>query len=69
MQGTPIAVLLSYKTQFSTYRIKIARVIRVPEGLGRANDSYLPYLKEFSESLEDFCQQHPWQFFNYHNMW
>lgn len=69
MQGTPIAVVFSYKTDFSTYRIHLARVIRVPAGLGRSNEAYLPYLQQFVEALETFVQSHPWDFFNFHDMW
>ena len=69
MQGTPIAVLFSYKTGFSTYRIEISRVIRVPAGLGRNNTAYAPYLRQYVEALEGFASSHPWEFFNFHNMW
>ncbi|MDI6448625.1 lysophospholipid acyltransferase family protein [Anaerobaca lacustris] len=69
MQGTPVAVVFSYKTGFSTYRIQLARVIRVPTGLGRSNEAYVPYLQEFVAALETFVQSHPWQFFNFHDMW
>jgi len=69
MQGTPIAVVFSYKTGFSTYRIDLSRVIRVPIGLGRSNAAYAPYLQQFIEALERFVSCHPWQFFNFHDMW
>ncbi len=69
MQGTPVAVVFSYKTGFSTYRIRLARVIRVPAGLGRSNEAYLPYLRQFVEALETLVQSHPWDFFNFHDMW
>ncbi|UCG47398.1 MAG: hypothetical protein JSU94_18140 [Phycisphaerales bacterium] len=69
MQGTPIAVVFSFKTGFSCYRIQIARVIRVPAGLGRSNTAYAPYLQQFVEALEDFVSAHPWQFLNFHDMW
>lgn len=69
MQGTPIAVVFSYKTGFCTYRIELSRVIRVPVGLGRANAAYAPYLRQFVEALEQFVASHPWQFFNFHDMW
>ena len=69
MQGSPIAVVFSYKSGYSTYCIEIARVIRVPEGLGRSNQAYRAYLMEFVKTLEDFVEAHPWQFFNFHNMW
>ncbi len=69
MQGTPIAVVFSYKTGFSRYRIELARVIRVPAELGRSNGVYTPYLRQFVEALESFLSSHPWQFFNFHDMW
>ncbi len=69
MQGTPIAVVFSHKVEFSTYRIELARVIRVPVGLGRLNAVYSPYLQQFVGTLEAFVASHPWQFFNFHDMW
>jgi predicted LPLAT superfamily acyltransferase len=69
MNGTPIAVVASHKTDFSTYRLEIAKVIRVPMGLGRSNEAYGPYVQEFADALEEYCARYPWQFFNFHNMW
>jgi predicted LPLAT superfamily acyltransferase len=69
MQGTPIAVVFSYRTGFSTYHIELSRVIRVPAGLGRSNAAYAPYLAQFVATLEGFVSSHPWQFFNFHDMW
>jgi len=69
MQGTPIAVVFSHKTGFSRYHIELARVIRVPAELGRSNDAYAPYLRQFVEALEAFTSSHPWEFFNFHDMW
>ena len=69
MQGTPLAVVFSYKTGFSRYRIELARIIRVPAGLGRSNAAYAPFLQQFVEALETFASSHPWQFFNFHDMW
>jgi predicted LPLAT superfamily acyltransferase len=69
MQGSPIAVVSSFKTGFSRYRVELDRVIRVPAGLGRSNAAYAPYLQEYVEALEGFTASHPWQFFNFHDMW
>jgi predicted LPLAT superfamily acyltransferase len=69
MQGTPIAVIFSYKTGFSSYRIELARVIRVPGGIGRSNAAYMPFLRQFVDALEAFVVSQPWQFFNFHDMW
>ncbi|MCP4450377.1 MAG: lysophospholipid acyltransferase family protein [Planctomycetes bacterium] len=69
MKGTPIAVMMSQKSGFSTYRLEIADVIRVPANLGRSNKAYEAYLQRFVEALEEYCIRHPWQFYNFHNMW
>jgi predicted LPLAT superfamily acyltransferase len=69
MQGTPVAVVFSHKTGFARYRVELARVIRVPAGLGRSNAAYAPFLQQFVETLEAFTAAHPWQFFNFHDMW
>jgi len=69
MQSSPIAVVFSYKTGFSSYRIELARIIRIPAGLGRSNAAYALFLQQFVETLETFTASHPWQFFNFHDMW
>jgi predicted LPLAT superfamily acyltransferase len=62
-------VVYSYKTSFSICRVELARIIRVPPGLGRSNAVYAPYLQQFVETLETFAATHPWEFFNFHDMW
>ena len=67
--GAPIVVLLSYKVGPDSYEMKLYRTIRVPAGLGRGKDKFIPYTQEFAETLEGFCEEHPFQFFNFFNMW
>ena len=67
--GAPIVVLLSYKVGPDSYEMKLYRTIRVPGGLGRGKDKFIPYTQEFAATLEDFCREHPFQFFNFFNMW
>ena len=67
--GVPIAVLLTHKTGFSTYEIRLARVIRVPPHLGAAPAAYEPYAQQFADALEAFAMDHPWQFFNFYDLW
>ena len=50
-------------------RFQLARVIRVPAHLGRKPAAYLPYAREFSQALESFVADHPYQFFNFYDMW
>lgn len=67
--GAPIVALFSYKTGPDSYELKLYRTIRVPGGLGRGNAVFVPYVREFAETLEDFCTEHPFQFFNFFDMW
>ncbi len=67
--GAPIVVLFSYKTGPDSYSLKLYKIIRVPAGLGRGSSIYQPFVREFAESLEDFCREHPFQFFNFFDMW
>ena len=67
--GAPIAVLFSYKSGVDSYALKLYKTIRVPAGLGRGHNVFKPYVKEFAESLELFCAEHPFQFFNFFDMW
>ncbi len=67
--GAPVAVLLSAKTGRCTYDIRLARVIRPPAGLGRDPAAYAPWVSEFAASLESFVDRHPYQFFNFFDLW
>jgi predicted LPLAT superfamily acyltransferase len=67
--GAPVAVIFPYHTDAGGYALQIARVIRVPEQLGRAARGYQPYAAQFAAALEGFVAQHPYQFFNFFDMW
>ncbi|MDT8423976.1 MAG: lysophospholipid acyltransferase family protein [Desulfuromonadales bacterium] len=67
--GAPIVALFSYKTGADSYALKLYRTIRVPGGLGRGSAVFVPYVREFAETLEEFCTEHPFQFFNFFDMW
>jgi predicted LPLAT superfamily acyltransferase len=67
--GAPIGVLLSAKTGLDSYELRLARVIRVPAGLRRGNEAFVPYVRQFAETLEEYAQQYPYQFFNFYDMW
>jgi predicted LPLAT superfamily acyltransferase len=66
--GAPVAVIFPYELEGRT-RFQLARVIRVPAHLGRKPAAYLPYAREFSQALESFVADHPYQFFNFYDMW
>lgn len=67
--GVPIVVLLAPRTGMHTYELRLARLIAVPSGLGRGNKEYAPYAQQFIACLEEFVQEHPWQFFNFYDLW
>jgi len=67
--GAPVAVIFPYQTGEGGYALQVARVIRVPEHLGRSSEAYRPYAAQFVEALERFVAEHPYQFFNFFDMW
>lgn len=67
--GAPVAVLLSYRTGPGSYRMVLAREIRVPGKTGRGSAALQPYVAQFAEALEDYVGEHPYQFFNFYDMW
>jgi predicted LPLAT superfamily acyltransferase len=67
--GVPVVVLFSYKNDPDSYALKISKIIHVPSNLGRSGKQFLPYVTEYVQDLESFVQIHPYQFFNFYNMW
>ena len=67
--GAPVAVIFPYQTVEGGYALQVARVIRVPEHLGRSSQAYRPYAALFAGALEQFVAEHPYQFFNFFDMW
>ena len=67
--GAPVVVFFTRKDGPKSYQVQLARVIRVPEIKGRSAEVFAPFAQEFADVLEDFSRRHPYQFFNFHNMW
>ncbi len=67
--GAPVAVIFPYRSSSGEYALHVAQIIRVPENLGRTADAYLPFARKFVLSLEAFVSEHPYQFFNFYDMW
>lgn len=67
--GAPLAVIFPYRSAEGGYALQVARVIRVPGELGRNAAAYRPYAAEFAAALELFVAEHPYQFFNFFDMW
>lgn len=67
--GAPIVVLFSHKTSRRSYQIRLVKTIRVPPGLGRNPGVYTQWAREFTAELERYVAVHPFQFFNFFDMW
>lgn len=67
--GAPIAVLFSAKTGPASYQLELAKIIRVPAVAGRNGAAFASYVTEFAAALEKFTRDHPYQFFNFFDMW
>jgi len=66
--GAPIAVIFAFE-QEGRMTLQLAQTIRVPDGLGRKPAAYRPYAEQFSRALERFVADHPYQFFNFFDLW
>lgn len=67
--GAPIAVFFALRTGPGTVRHVLAKVIRVPGGLGKTPEAYEPYAEMYMEAMEGLVAAHPYQFFNLYDMW
>lgn len=67
--NVPMVVTFSHRTGPGRGRIWISRIIDVPEDLGRSTDAYRPYAQQFADGLGEFVTAHPFQFYNFFNMW
>ncbi len=69
VSGSPIVIIFPYKKGATEYGLELAKIIRVPERLGRSGDHFLLYMKEYVHELENFTKEYPFQFFNFYDMW
>jgi predicted LPLAT superfamily acyltransferase len=67
--GVPVVVMTAPRVGKRAYEMRMAKVIEVPRGLGRAAASYEPYCRQFAECIEAFVREYPWQFYNFFDMW
>ena len=67
--GAPIAVMFSHKSGPDSYELTVEGVIRVPPEPGRPEKVFGPYAAQFARALESYVQRHPYQFFNFFDMW
>jgi predicted LPLAT superfamily acyltransferase len=67
--GCPIATCFSYGMGPGRYGMIVDRITRVPPGIGRKAEEFVEYAAEFAEGLERFVTAHPYQFYNFFDMW
>jgi len=67
--GAPVVVMTAPRTGRRSYELRVAKVIEVPRGLGRAASNYAPCAQQFADCIEQFVTEHPWQFHNFFNLW
>ena len=67
--GAPVVVFFTYKDGPDSYRLQLAKEIRVPQLAGRNAATFRPYAEEFSAALDAYCAEHPYQFFNFFDLW
>ncbi|MBP1749605.1 MAG: putative acyltransferase, superfamily, partial [Deltaproteobacteria bacterium] len=67
--GAPIAVMFSHKSGPDSYELTVEGIIRVPHERGRPEKAFLPYAAQFALCLESYVERHPYQFFNFFDMW
>jgi predicted LPLAT superfamily acyltransferase len=67
--GAPILVMMAPRLSHCKCELRLARMIRVPPGLGRNPQAFAPYLQEYVKCLENFVREYPWQFFNFFDLW
>ena len=67
--GAPVAVIFPYRSKSGAYELQVAKVMRIPENLGRSARAYLPFAREFVTVLETFVTENPYQFYNFYDMW
>jgi len=65
----PVAVLFSCKTGSAAYELTLAETISVPAGIGRDAEEFRPFVQQYVSALEKFVGEHPYQFFNFYNIW
>lgn len=67
--GAPVAVVLSHKSGPDRHTLEVATIIRIPQRAGRGEGDFTPCVGEFAQTLESYTAAHPYQFFNFFDMW
>jgi len=70
--GSPLAVIFSWRQGSGRQTGRFFKVIRpdpAPVAASRAASDLRPLAEAFTEALTGFVSEHPFQFFNFHDLW
>jgi predicted LPLAT superfamily acyltransferase len=65
----PVVILNSHKSGTDTYRLTLADIIHIPPKLGKSGHNFQSYVQTYVKTLKDYVTAHPYQFFNFYDMW
>lgn len=70
---TPVAIVFSARSGAGKGIFRVAEILHVPADTGKSKvrgpEAFIPYAQKFSDELEKYSQEHPYQFYNFYNMW
>jgi len=69
VSGAAIVVFFAERTGPGEGEHRLGGVIRVPAGLGKNPEAYVPHAGAYARMLERCVEKLPYQFFNFYNMW
>lgn len=65
----PIVILNTFKTGHATYMLSVPDIIHVPRNAGKKAENARIFVQEYVATLEAYTRDHPYQFFNFYDMW
>ncbi|CCO23421.1 lysophospholipid acyltransferase family protein [Maridesulfovibrio hydrothermalis] len=71
--NTPVAIVFSARTGAGKGEFWISDVLYIPENTGKSGvrgaEAFKPFAQKYAHELEKYCKDHPYQFYNFFNMW
>nr|WP_287410788.1 lysophospholipid acyltransferase family protein [Pseudodesulfovibrio sp.] len=69
LTGAPVLVVFSRRVEGKRTHIWVEQVVTVPAGLPQASETYAPFAQKFASALERYVYAHPFQYYNFFNIW
>jgi predicted LPLAT superfamily acyltransferase len=67
--GAPVVCAFALRTGPRRGELRVADILRIPEGLGNNAQAYAPYAQRFVSALECLVCENPYQFFPFYDLW